>query len=104
MKLIICPDCGGSGFTGYSSGYDDVCNTCGGDRQIMTNSEVNIKVLFSLEDKVLIKAMKLNDYSIDIYLEDFDEYQSHIVTVSNCNESVWNDINKLKQIAVTVGW
>lgn len=28
--LVDCKECGGSGFSGYGSGYDDVCGTCGG--------------------------------------------------------------------------
>lgn len=30
-----CPTCGGSGFAGYGSGYDAVCDNCGGQREIV---------------------------------------------------------------------
>lgn len=32
--LIPCPQCHGSGFSGYGSGYDAVCDWCGGLRQV----------------------------------------------------------------------
>ena len=32
--LVDCPCCGGSGFSGRGSGYDDVCDECGGQRQM----------------------------------------------------------------------
>lgn len=32
--LVDCPQCRGSGFSGYGSGYDAVCGECGGQRQL----------------------------------------------------------------------
>lgn len=32
--LEDCPNCGGSGFSGYGSGYDAVCDWCGGQRLV----------------------------------------------------------------------
>lgn len=29
-----CPKCGGSGFSGYGTGYDDVCGECGGTQYL----------------------------------------------------------------------
>jgi hypothetical protein len=29
-----CPVCGGSGFSGRGTGYDDVCSECGGQRML----------------------------------------------------------------------
>jgi hypothetical protein len=37
--LVDCPVCGGSGFSGYGSGYDDVCGECGGQRQMPARFE-----------------------------------------------------------------
>jgi hypothetical protein len=34
-----CPSCGGSGFSGYGSGYGDVCSECGGQKQIPTDTD-----------------------------------------------------------------
>lgn len=28
--MIVCETCGGSGFSGRGTGYDDVCGQCGG--------------------------------------------------------------------------
>lgn len=28
--LVECENCGGSGFSGYGTGYGSVCDTCGG--------------------------------------------------------------------------
>ena len=33
-ELIDCPQCGGSGFSGYGSGYGDVCGHCGGQKRL----------------------------------------------------------------------
>ena len=32
--MVDCPRCGGSGFDGRGTGYDDVCRECGGLRQM----------------------------------------------------------------------
>ncbi len=32
--LQDCEVCGGSGFSGYGSGYDPVCSNCGGSKQL----------------------------------------------------------------------
>lgn len=32
--MVDCPRCGGSGFSGFGSGYDAVCDECGGQRQM----------------------------------------------------------------------
>lgn len=29
-RLVDCAKCGGGGFSGYGTGYDDVCDECGG--------------------------------------------------------------------------
>ena len=33
--LIECPKCGGGGFSGYGTGYDDVCDECGGRGKVI---------------------------------------------------------------------
>jgi hypothetical protein len=33
-KLVDCPVCGGSGFSGRGTGYDDVCGECGGQKKL----------------------------------------------------------------------
>lgn len=30
MEVSVCTVCGGSGFSGRGTGYDDVCGECGG--------------------------------------------------------------------------
>jgi hypothetical protein len=34
VALVTCPKCGGSGFSGRGSGYDDVCDECGGCKEV----------------------------------------------------------------------
>lgn len=34
-KTDICPECGGSRFSGYGTGYDAVCDSCGGLGEII---------------------------------------------------------------------
>lgn len=33
-EMVDCPRCGGSGFSGYGTGYGDVCDECGGQRRL----------------------------------------------------------------------
>lgn len=33
--LVECPQCAGSGFSGYGSGYDAVCGWCGGRGRVL---------------------------------------------------------------------
>lgn len=30
MEIVECKECGGSGFSGKGTGYDSVCDNCGG--------------------------------------------------------------------------
>jgi hypothetical protein len=30
IRTVRCRKCGGGGFSGYGTGYDDVCSDCGG--------------------------------------------------------------------------
>lgn len=34
-----CPTCVGSGFSGHGTGYDAVCDTCAGRREVLKNAE-----------------------------------------------------------------
>lgn len=34
-KYVTCPKCGGSGFSGYGTGYDDVCDDCAGNKTVL---------------------------------------------------------------------
>ena len=38
-KTVTCPPCGGGRFSGYGSGYDSVCDTCGGQGEILEMSD-----------------------------------------------------------------
>lgn len=33
-ETVICQDCGGTGFNGWGTGYDSVCDTCGGKGEV----------------------------------------------------------------------
>lgn len=33
-RPVDCRECGGSGFSGYGTGYDAVCGNCGGQKQL----------------------------------------------------------------------
>jgi len=33
-ETVVCQRCGGSGFSGRGTGYDDVCSECGGLREL----------------------------------------------------------------------
>lgn len=34
LEVEVCPECKGSGFSGYGTGYGDVCGNCGGQKQL----------------------------------------------------------------------
>ena len=42
LRLMDCPRCRGSGFSGRGSGYDDVCSECGGQQQVP--AKINLMV------------------------------------------------------------
>lgn len=43
----ICERCGGSGFSGYGTGYDDVCSTCGGTKYVPLEQVSHMKKSFT---------------------------------------------------------
>jgi hypothetical protein len=45
--LIDCPRCSGSGFSGYGTGYGDVCSECGGQRRVLVDREPMPSVILS---------------------------------------------------------
>lgn len=54
---ICCTECGGSGFTGYGTGYDCVCDTCGGQQlEFITLDKAN-----KIMDKHRFIHLKAND-------------------------------------------
>lgn len=40
MVYVDCAQCGGSGFNGRGTGYDDVCSECGGQRYMPVGQSV----------------------------------------------------------------
>lgn len=34
IKIVKCKDCDGSGFSGQGTGYDSVCDNCGGKGEL----------------------------------------------------------------------
>lgn len=40
--LQECPVCEGSGFSGYGTGYDDVCSECGGQQYALANLPAHV--------------------------------------------------------------
>jgi hypothetical protein len=48
-----CPVCGGSGFSGHGTGYDDVCSECGGQRYLPPPSASEPAGVPSEEDRLV---------------------------------------------------
>lgn len=38
-----CPKCGGTGFSGYGTGYNAVCDECGGQGEVFVCWEEELK-------------------------------------------------------------
>ena len=54
---IYCPECGGNGFTGYGTGYDCVCDYCGGEQLEFISLDKANKVM----DRYRFIILNVND-------------------------------------------
>lgn len=48
MKTIECSECSGSGFSGQGSGYDSVCDNCGGKGELPAYESNTLKCEISV--------------------------------------------------------
>jgi hypothetical protein len=65
--MIECPECKGSGFSGYGSGYGDVCGHCGGQKYFPEESTMTLTLI----QIGILKEIAAGKISLDEDTSDF---------------------------------
>lgn len=98
IQTVDCEECGGSGFSGLGTGYDSVCDNCGGRGehpiQHRDDSQIRMQVSSVFKDRVYVGRFDKGGIfafdRIDI-TEDFKR-----CVVQYCKESVEFEIDGMK--------